>query len=67
MRTVSKKYGKYAKEFKQEVDLQVKDFEQYAKLKHSISQYENKIADIQKRLDTTLASRTTLDKESRRL
>jgi hypothetical protein len=37
MRTVSKKYGKYAKEFKQEVDLQVKDFEQYAKLKHSIS------------------------------
>lgn len=46
MRNASKKYQKYSKEFKQELDLRKKDFEQYAKLKANISQYENKINEL---------------------
>ena len=37
LRQTSKKYSKYAREFKQELDLSVKDFEQFTKIKANIS------------------------------
>ena len=37
LRGIAKKYTKYAKEFKQELDLHKKDYEQYAKLKQNIN------------------------------
>lgn len=46
LRNVAKKYSKYAKEFKQELDLKKKDFEHYAKVKSNITTFESKIADI---------------------
>ena len=46
MRQTAKKYTKYSKEFKQELDLKRKDFEQYAKMKFGITQYENKIKEL---------------------
>lgn len=46
MRQTAKKYTKYSKEFKQELDLKRKDFEQYAKMKSNISQYETKIREL---------------------
>ena len=46
MRTVAKKYSKYAKEFKLELDLKRKDYEQYSKLKSSIGVYDAKLKEI---------------------
>ena len=46
MRNTAKKYFKHSKEFKQELDLKKKDFEQYAKLRQNITQFENKIKEL---------------------
>jgi len=51
LRMTSKKYSKYAREFKQELDLSVKDFEQFTKIKANISQYELKIIDVSSKID----------------
>ena len=51
LRQTSKKYSKYAREFKQELDLTVKDFEQFTKIKANISQYEAKIVDVSARIE----------------
>ena len=47
MRLIAKKYSKYAREFKQELDLQKKDYEQYLKVKGSLKVYDDKITEIQ--------------------
>lgn len=52
MRLVAKKYSKYAKEFKQELDLKRKDYEQYAKLKASVGQYDAKLKEIKDTITT---------------
>ena len=36
--------------FKQELDLTIKDFEQFTKIKANVTQYENRIAEVQRRL-----------------
>ena len=46
MRNYAKKYTKYAKEFKQELDLKKKDYEQYAKLKSNVSQYDSRLKEL---------------------
>lgn len=46
MRQIAKKYSKYAREFKQELDLQKKDYEQYIKIKASLKVYDDKINEI---------------------
>lgn len=46
MRSIAKKYSKYAREFKQELDLQKKDYEQYLKVKGSLKVYDDKILEI---------------------
>lgn len=46
MRNSGKKYTKYMKDFKQQLDLKKKDYEQYIKLKQSIVQFENKIKEL---------------------
>ncbi len=63
MRQVSKKYSKYAKEFKQELDLKRKDYEQYSKLRTSIGQYETKLADIKEQIQTSLTKKEAVEGE----
>ena len=63
MRAVAKKYSKYAKEFKQELDLKKKDFEQYAKLKTSIGQYDAKLNELKAQLSQAQSKRDALDGE----
>lgn len=46
MKATSKKYSKYAREFKQELDLQAKDFEQFTKISAQIVMYEQRIKDL---------------------
>ena len=43
MRNTSKKYSKYAKDFKAELDLKRKDYELYSRLRANISSFESKI------------------------
>ena len=43
LRLVSKKYAKYAKEFKHELELHAKTYEQYTTLKARIGTYDKKI------------------------
>jgi uncharacterized phage infection (PIP) family protein YhgE len=61
MRTTSKKYTKYAKEFKQELDLQTKDYEQYQKLKQNVSLYQKKISDLTERAQAIKETLTSVD------
>ncbi len=67
MRQVSKKYTKYAKEFKQELDLKRKDYEQYAKLKSSIGQYDTKLKEIREQILTAQSKKDILDGELREM
>ena len=67
MRQVSKKYSKYAKEFKQELDLKRKDYEQYAKLKSSIGQYDAKLKEIRDQIAQAQAKKDNLDGELREM
>ncbi len=67
MRQVSKKYTKYAKEFKQELDLKRKDYEQYAKLKSSIGQYDAKLKEIREQITTAQVKKEALDGELREM
>lgn len=65
LRATSKKYSKYAREFKQELDLTVKDFEQFTKIKANITQYESKINDVQNKLEFGANFKTQLTNEIR--
>ena len=65
MRQVAKKYSKYAKEFKQELDLKRKDFEQYAKLKASVGQYDAKLKEIREQITGAQLKKDALDGEVR--
>lgn len=40
---MSKKYGKYAKEFKHELELQAKSYEAYTTTKNSLAKFEAKL------------------------
>jgi chromosome segregation ATPase len=61
------RYTKYAKEFKQELDLKRKDYEQYSKLRTSIGQYETKLAEIKEQITQSLAKKEQLDGEMREI
>jgi DNA repair protein RAD50 len=67
MRQVAKKYTKYAKEFKQELDLKRKDYEQYAKLKSSIGTYDAKLKEIRDQITTAQSKKDSLDTDLRDL
>ena len=60
---MAKKYSKYAKEFKQELDLRKKDYEQYAKMKSNISQYDNKLREIKDEINEAQVKRDGIEKE----
>ena len=47
---ITYRYSKYAKEFKQELDLKRKDYEQYSKLKSSVGQYDAKLKEIREQI-----------------
>lgn len=65
MRQVAKKYTKYAKEFKQELDLKKKDYEQYAKLKSSVGQYDNKLREIREQIAQASGKKDVIESEIR--
>ena len=67
MRGTAKKYQKYSKEFKQELDLKRKDFEQYAKMKANISQYETKIKELKDFILKKQQQRDYLERELKEL
>jgi hypothetical protein len=53
LRATSKKYTKYAKEFKQELDLQSKDFEHYTKSKGNVISYQKKVNELAHKIETS--------------
>lgn len=67
LRATAKKYAKYSKEFKQELDLTVKDFEQFTKIKSNVTQYEAKINDVSNKLDSNNIVKQNLSTEIRML
>ena len=46
LRQVSKKYAKYAKEFKHELELHAKTYEQSQSLREKITTHENKVKEL---------------------
>jgi len=50
LRQTAKKYQKYLREFKTELDLTTKDFEQFTKIKVSINQFEQKCTETQQQI-----------------
>lgn len=65
MKQVSKKYSKYAKEFKHELDLHEKTYEQYTGLKKKIMMVDHKIKDVAQRCTTLKVEKEESEKTLR--
>ena len=63
LRQVQKKYSKYAKEFKHELELQTQVYDRYIETKKKTKQYTNKIEELTKKADETTEKKRRLDQE----
>ena len=55
---MSKKYGKYAKEFKHELELQTTVYDRYLETKRKLSMYEKKVLELSKKAEETRLKKT---------
>ena len=53
LRKVSKKYNKYAKEFKHELELQSTVYDRYIETKRKLTMYEKKVKELNKKAEET--------------
>ena len=53
LRKVSKKYTKYAKEFKHELELQSTVYDRYIETKRKLTMYEKKVKELNKKAEET--------------
>ena len=53
LRKVSKKYTKYAKEFKHELELQSTVYDGYIETKRKLTMYEKKVKELNKKAEET--------------
>ena len=60
---MSKKYSKYAKEFKHELELQSTIYDRYVETKRKLTMYEKKVKELNKKAEETQQQKDELDKE----
>ena len=63
LRQVSKKYSKYAKEFKHELELQTTVYDRYLETKRKLNTYEKKVSELETKAKEAKQKKEGLDSE----